>query len=55
VVGLSKIVKELQTITKSNMLGNGNMCKTQWNCINNAYKEFLIITKVLITSSLIKT
>lgn len=38
-VGLSKIVKDLQTITKSNTHGNGKMCKRQWNCINDDCKE----------------
>ncbi len=38
-VGFSKIVKDLRIITKSNTLGNGKMCKRQWNCINNDYKE----------------
>jgi hypothetical protein len=39
VVGLSKIVEDLQIITKSNTHGNGKICKREWNCIDNDYKE----------------
>jgi hypothetical protein len=39
VVSLSKIVEDLQIITKSNTFGDGKICKRDLICINNDYKE----------------